>query len=85
LNKLFKDNNIDFVVHLAKIRAPDQLDEGYVCRRAAVDFGIPLMNDSKVAALFVDACVRHRSDKPHTAAEIPDEVKSWSEYVDAKI
>ncbi|KAI8070266.1 large subunit of carbamoyl-phosphate synthase [Thamnidium elegans] len=85
LNKLFKDNHIDFVVHLAKIRAPDQLDEGYVCRRAAVDFGIPLLNDSKVAALFVDSCVRYRTDRPHTATEIPEEVKSWSEYVDAKI
>ena len=85
LNKLFKENNIDFVVHLAKIRAPDQLDEGYVCRRAAVDFGIPLLNDSKVAVLFVDSCVRHRTDKPHTATEIPDEVKSWSDYVEARI
>ena len=85
LNKLFKDNDIDFVIHLAKIRAPDQLDEGYVCRRAAVDFGIPLLNDSKVAALFVDSCVKHRTDRPHTATEIPDEVKCWSEYVDAKI
>ncbi|KAI9259163.1 large subunit of carbamoyl-phosphate synthase [Helicostylum pulchrum] len=85
LNQLFKENHIDFVVHLAKIRAPDQLDEGYVCRRAAVDFGIPLLNDSKVAALFVDSCVRYRTDRPHTATEIPDEVKSWSEYVDAKI
>ncbi|CAO3644868.1 unnamed protein product [Mucor fragilis] len=85
LNKLFKDNNIDFVIHLAKIRAPDQLDEGYVCRRAAVDFGIPLLNDSKVAALFADSCVRHRTDKPHTATEIPDEVKCWSDFVDARI
>jgi carbamoyl-phosphate synthase large subunit len=85
LNKHFRDNHIDFVVHLAKIRAPDQLDEGYVCRRAAVDFGIPLLNDSKVAVLFVDSCVRHRTDKPHTAYDIPEEVKSWSYYVDAKI
>jgi carbamoyl-phosphate synthase large subunit len=85
LNKHFRDNHIDFVVHLAKIRAPDQLDEGYVCRRAAVDFGIPLLNDSKVAVLFVDSCVRHRTDKPHSASDIPDEVKSWSYYVEAKI
>lgn len=85
LNKHFRDNHIDFVVHLAKVRASNQLDEGYVCRRAAVDFGIPLLNDSKVAVLFVDSCVRHRTDKPHTASDIPDEVKSWSHYVDAKI
>ncbi|CAO3657161.1 unnamed protein product [Mucor hiemalis] len=85
LNKLFKDNDIDFVIHLAKIRPEHQLDEGYVCRRAAVDFGIPLLNDSKVAALFVDACVKHRTDRPHTASEIPDEVKCWGDFVDAKI
>ncbi|KAI9478303.1 MAG: large subunit of carbamoyl-phosphate synthase [Benjaminiella poitrasii] len=83
LNQLFKENKIDLVVHLAKIRAVDQLDEGYVCRRAAVDFGIPLLNDSKVARLFVDSCVRYRIDT--SQATIPDEVKSWSTFVDAKI
>jgi carbamoyl-phosphate synthase large subunit len=72
-------------MHLAKIRAPDQLDEGYVCRRAAVDFGIPLLNDSKVSVLFADACARYRTDKPYSTSDIPDEVKSWSEFVDAKI
>jgi carbamoyl-phosphate synthase large subunit len=85
LNIIFKKNNIDFVMHLAKIRAPDQLDEGYVCRRAAVDFGIPLLNDSKVSVLFADACARYRTDKPYSTSDIPDEVKSWSEFVDAKI
>ncbi|KAI8988578.1 large subunit of carbamoyl-phosphate synthase [Mycotypha africana] len=84
LNRLFKDNHIDFVIHLAKIRAPHQLDEGYVCRRAAVDFGIPLLNDSKVAALFVDACVRHRDDS-NTHLGISDEVKSWRHFVAAEI
>ncbi|EIE81176.1 hypothetical protein G6F46_000322 [Rhizopus delemar] len=82
LGRLFNENNIDFVIHLAKIRAPDQLDEGYVCRRAAVDFGIPLLNDSKVAVLFVDSCVQHRKDQVES---MPDEVKSWSEFVDTKI
>ncbi|KAI8972342.1 large subunit of carbamoyl-phosphate synthase [Pilobolus umbonatus] len=85
LNKHFKDNHIDFVIHLAKIRAPDQLDEGYVCRRAAVDFGIPLINDSKVAALFADSVARHRTNRVFQSNQIPSEVKCWSEYVDAKI
>ncbi|RCI00958.1 carbamoyl-phosphate synthase (glutamine-hydrolyzing) cpa2 [Rhizopus azygosporus] len=82
LGKLFKDNQIDLVIHLAKVRAPDQLDEGYVCRRAAVDFGIPLLNDSKVAVLFAESCVKHRVEHSNG---IPDEVKSWSDFVDAKI
>ncbi|CEI88041.1 Putative Carbamoyl phosphate synthetase large subunit [Rhizopus microsporus] len=82
LGKLFKDNQIRLVIHLAKVRAPDQLDEGYVCRRAAVDFGIPLLNDSKVAVLFAESCVKHRVEHSNG---IPDEVKSWSDFVDAKI
>ncbi|KAI9004857.1 large subunit of carbamoyl-phosphate synthase [Phycomyces nitens] len=82
LNRIFKDNDIKCVVHLAKVRASDQFDEGYVCRRAAVDFGIPLINDSKVARLFVDSCVRHRVDD---LDEIPSEVKSWGEFVETKI
>ncbi|KAG0170031.1 carbamoyl-phosphate synthase (glutamine-hydrolyzing) cpa2 [Apophysomyces sp. BC1015] len=85
LNKLFKDNKIDFVLHLAKVRAPNQADEGYICRRAAVDFGIPLLNDSKVARLFVDACVQKRQDTQRAADDIPSEVKSWGEFVETKI
>ncbi|KAL0081580.1 large subunit of carbamoyl-phosphate synthase [Phycomyces blakesleeanus] len=82
LNRIFKDNDIKCIVHLAKVRAPDQFDKGYICRRAAVDFGIPLLNDSKVARLFVDSCVRHRIDD---VVEIPSEVKSWGEFVETKI
>ncbi|KAI7868861.1 large subunit of carbamoyl-phosphate synthase [Spinellus fusiger] len=81
LNILFKSNAIKCVLHLAKIRAPDQYDEGYICRRAAVDFGIPLINDSKVARLFVDTCTRHRIKQSGT----PSEVKCWGEYVSTKI
>lgn len=82
LYKLFKDNQIDFVMHLAKERPSHQDDEGYICRRAAVDFGIPLLNDAKVARLFADTCVRKRSSP---VTEIPSEVKCWSEFVSTKI
>ncbi|CDH53362.1 carbamoyl-phosphate synthase arginine-specificlarge chain [Lichtheimia corymbifera JMRC:FSU:9682] len=82
LNRLFKDHKIDFVMHLAKVRPTSQYDEGYICRRAAVDFGIPLLNDAKVARLFADAFVRQRDI---ASGDIPNEVKSWSEYVATKI
>ncbi|CAO3598621.1 unnamed protein product [Absidia cylindrospora] len=86
LNALFKDNDIDFVMHLAKIRAPDQYDEGYVCRRAAVDFGIPLLNDSKVARLFADAYQKKTSEAAQQqSGEFPSEVKRWSDFVTTKI
>jgi len=83
LQNLFKDNNIDFVFHLAKLRAADRFNEGYICRRAAVDFGIPLMNDAKVGRLFVDSCVQKRDKTPE--GEIPSEVVSWAEFTGVKI
>ncbi|KAI9491984.1 large subunit of carbamoyl-phosphate synthase [Zychaea mexicana] len=85
LHRLFKDNDIDFVMHLAKERPTSQYDEGYICRRAAVDFGIPLLNDSKVSRLFADACIRKRQVQPQSADTIPNEVKSWGEFVATKI
>jgi carbamoyl-phosphate synthase large subunit len=86
LNALFKDHDIDFVMHLAKIRAPDQYDQGYVCRRAAVDFGIPLLNDSKVARLFADAYVKKTAEyAKQQPGELPSEVKRWSDFVSTKI
>jgi len=80
---LFRGNHIDFVIHLAKIRPPGPKDDGYVVRRSAVDFGIPLLNDAKVGRLFVDACVKKRVDDK--VEGIPSEVKSWSEFVGVKI
>ncbi|CAO3645859.1 unnamed protein product [Cunninghamella blakesleeana] len=86
LNALFKENNVDFVMHLAKIRAPDQFDEGYICRRAAVDFGIPLLNDSKVARLFADSYAKKSAELANLKpGELPSEVKRWSDFVTTKI
>jgi carbamoyl-phosphate synthase large subunit len=83
LQNLFKDNKIDFVFHLAKLRAADRFNEGYICRRAAVDFGIPLMNDAKVGRLFVDSCVQKRDET--APGEIPSEVVTWAEFTGVKI
>ncbi|KAH8548050.1 large subunit of carbamoyl-phosphate synthase [Umbelopsis sp. PMI_123] len=83
LQDLFKSNNIDFVFHLAKLRAADRFNEGYICRRSAVDFGIPLVNDAKVGRLFIDSCVQKRVDSP--TGEIPSEVVSWAEFTGVKI
>ncbi|KAL1932916.1 hypothetical protein VTP01DRAFT_8594 [Rhizomucor pusillus] len=82
LRRLFDKHNIDFVMHLAKERPTSREDEGYICRRAAVDFGIPLLNDSKVARLFTDTYLRKCKA---IASDLPPEVRSWGEFVPAKI
>ncbi|GBC04602.1 hypothetical protein RclHR1_05770010 [Rhizophagus clarus] len=85
LHQVFENNNIDFVFNLAQLRASQTADENYVARRSAVDFGIPLVNDSKCARLFVEAVKRKRQEiSSQTPGEHPSEVKSWSEFIGGK-
>ena len=81
LHQVFKNNKIDFVFNLAQLRASTTTDENYIARRSAVDFGIPLVNDSKCARLFVEAVKRKRQESGSHVGEHPSEVKSWSEFV----
>ena len=82
LHQVFKNNNkIDFVFNLSQLRALTTTDENYIARRLAVDFGIPLVNDSKCARLFVEAVKRKRQESGSHIGEHPSEVKSWSEFV----
>ena len=46
------------MINLAKGRAKDTLDEDYVARRNAVDFGVPLINNPLLADLYVQALGR---------------------------
>ncbi|CAG8496260.1 3840_t:CDS:2, partial [Acaulospora colombiana] len=62
LQQLFQNNKIDFVFNLASLRASTVADENYIARRSAVDFGIPLINDSKCARLFVESVKRKRQE-----------------------
>lgn len=85
LHQLFTSNHINLVINLASLRAQDRQDENYVARRSAVDFGIPLINDSKCAVLFVEAVWRKRIERfSLKPGDIPSEVRSWSEYVGYK-
>ncbi|EJT96748.1 carbamoyl-phosphate synthase [Dacryopinax primogenitus] len=47
LREAFDEWEIQCVINLAKARGKDALDEDYVARRNAVDFGIPLINNAR--------------------------------------
>ncbi|RHZ48693.1 hypothetical protein Glove_543g53 [Diversispora epigaea] len=82
LQQTFQNNHIDFVFNLASLRASNVNDGNYIARRSAVDFGIPLVNDSKCAKLFVESIKRKRQELGSlSAGEYPGEVKSWSEFI----
>lgn len=55
LREVFQKHNIQGVFNLAKERGKSLLDEDYVMRRNAVDFGVPLFMEPKVGFSFLRA------------------------------
>ncbi|KAJ3513419.1 hypothetical protein NLJ89_g2953 [Agrocybe chaxingu] len=84
LREVFDEFDISCVVNLAKARGADFVDEDYVARRNAVDFGLPLLNNAKTAQLFVESLARkvpHGGLRGYSEGHIPSEVRSWREFV----
>ncbi|RMD42610.1 hypothetical protein DV735_g2505, partial [Chaetothyriales sp. CBS 134920] len=81
LRKVFENSNIKGVFNIAKARGKTLLDEDYVMRRNAVDFGVPLFMEGKTAVLFAQ-CMNEKLPRQEG---IPSEVKSWSEFAGGKM
>ncbi|KAH8087839.1 carbamoyl-phosphate synthase [Cristinia sonorae] len=84
LREVFDEYDIECVINLAKARGKDAVDEDYVARRNAVDFGLPLLNNAQCAQLFVDALAKKIPQgglRKYTEGRIPSEVRSWREFV----
>ena len=52
---LIRQHEVDLVVNIPKNLSANELERGYKVRRAAVDFNVPLLTDSRLAAAFIDA------------------------------
>ncbi|EDN06097.1 carbamoyl-phosphate synthase [Histoplasma capsulatum] len=81
LREVFKKYDIRGVFNIAKSRGKTLLDEDYVMRRNAVDFGVTLFMEPKTALLFAQ-CM---SEKLPRKEGIPSEVRSWSNFVGGKL
>jgi len=84
LREVFDEYEIQCVVNLAKSRGVDFVDEDYVARRNAVDFGLPLLNNAKTAQLFVESLAKKIPQgalRGYNEGRIPSEVRSWREFV----
>lgn len=84
LREVFDEHEINIVINLAKFRGRDLLDQDYVARRNAVDFGIPLLNEARSAELFVDALaarIPHGCLSGYEEGRIPSEVQPWKFFV----
>ncbi|KAF9584752.1 carbamoyl-phosphate synthase (glutamine-hydrolyzing) cpa2 [Lunasporangiospora selenospora] len=82
MHKAMGGENVQMVISLAKNRALDVADKEYMVRRAGVDSGISLINDEKCGVLFVNALNKRAARQANTpGTKIPEEVRSWSEFV----
>ena len=63
---------IDLVINIPKNYQEEELTNDYLIRRAAVDYGIPLLTDLQLARRFVEALSRKSLEDL--------QIKSWSEY-----
>jgi len=67
------DGKVDLVINIPKNIEKEELDNDYIIRRKAVDFGVPLITNLQLAKRFVEAL---------SSTSIDDlKVKSWDEYV----
>lgn len=62
LRRVFEKYNLKGVFNLAKRRASSMVDEDYVMRRNAVDFGVPLFMEPRVSAHLSPPQVWNRAD-----------------------
>jgi len=70
--EMIHDKKIDLVVNIPKNFTTNELDNGYKVRRAAIDFNVPLLTNSRLASAFIQAFCKQDVD------EI--EIKHWGEY-----
>ena len=66
------NGKIDLVINIPKNIEKEELDNDYLIRRRAVDFGVPLITNLQLAKRFVEAIYK---------TPLKDlKVKSWDEY-----
>ena len=69
---LIRDHQVDLVINIPKNFTHGELTTGYRIRRAAIDFNVPLITDSRLATAFIRAfCTLPLEELP---------LKAWDEY-----
>jgi len=67
-----RERKLDLVINIPKHFQRDELTNDYLIRRAAVDFGVPLVTNLQLAQRLTEALAR---------VDLPDlEIRSWKSY-----
>ena len=69
---LIRDQKIDLVINILKNLSKGELDNDYKIRRIAIDSGVSLLTNARLAKAFIQAfCTLEMKDL---------KIKSWNEY-----
>lgn len=71
--ELIQNRQIDLIVNIPKNLTPGELRNGYYIRRAAIDFNVPLITNTRLASAFIHAFCKLDLDDI--------EIKRWDEYM----
>ncbi len=72
IRQMIVDKRFDLIINIPKNVTKRELTNGYIIRRGAVDFNIPLITNARLASAFITAfCNLDKEDL---------EIRSWNEY-----
>ena len=70
--EMLHERKIDLVINIPKNLTQEELENGYRIRRAAVDFNIPIITNTRLASAFITAFCNMPLENI--------QIKSWDEY-----
>jgi carbamoyl-phosphate synthase large subunit len=72
IKTMISDKKFDLIINIPKDVTKRELTNGYVIRRGAVDYNIPLITNARLASAFITA---------FCSLKLEDiKIKSWAEY-----
>ncbi|MDD4777947.1 MAG: carbamoyl-phosphate synthase (glutamine-hydrolyzing) large subunit [Fermentimonas sp.] len=72
IQTMIADKKFDLIINIPKDVTRRELTNGYIIRRAAIDYNIPLITNARLASAFITA---------FCTLELDDiQIKSWDEY-----
>jgi carbamoyl-phosphate synthase large subunit len=72
IKQMIADKRFDLIINIPKDVTNRELTNGYIIRRSAIDFNIPLITNARLASAFITAFCKMGVEDV--------EVKSWGEY-----
>lgn len=72
IQNLIADKHFDLIINIPKDVTRRELTNGYIIRRGAIDYNIPLITNARLASAFITAFCTLEPEDIH--------IKSWDEY-----